>query len=123
MAKYGILLVSHVSEVTVGIKRLIEQVAKNVSITTAGGTDDNEVGTSIDKINEAIEKNDGEELLVFYDLGSAKMNLEIAAEISDKPLHVFDTSFIESAYSAAALLQVGVPLANIEKELEPLTIK
>lgn len=123
MAKYGILLVSHVSEVVEGINRLIKQVAKDVSITTAGGTDDNGVGTSIDKINAAIEENTGEELLVFYDLGSSKMNLEMAEELSDKTLHIFNTAFIESAYSAAALLQVGVPLANIEEELKALTIK
>lgn len=123
MTKYGILLVSHVSEVVFGVNRLIEQVAKDVPITTAGGTEDNDVGTSIEKISEAIEKNEGEELLVFYDLGSSKMNLELAEELSDKKLHIFNTAFIESAYSAAALLQVNVPIEQIEKELEPLIIK
>ncbi|GKQ42354.1 PTS-dependent dihydroxyacetone kinase phosphotransferase subunit DhaM [Companilactobacillus sp. RD055328] len=123
MSKYGILLVSHVSEVVDGISRLITQVAADVPITVAGGTEDNDVGTSLEKINQAIIENEGEELLVFYDLGSAKMNLEMAEEFSEKPLHIFNTAFIESAYSAAALLQVGVPLAKIEKELEPLIIK
>ncbi|MGR3742327.1 dihydroxyacetone kinase phosphoryl donor subunit DhaM [Companilactobacillus sp. DQM5] len=123
MAKYGILLVSHVSEIVSGINRLISQVAKDVPVTIAGGTEGNDVGTSIEKINNAIQQNNGEELLVFYDLGSAKMNLEMAEELSEKPLHIFNTAFVESAYSAAALLQVGVPLAKIEEELKELTIK
>lgn len=123
MSKYGILLVSHVSEVVEGVSRLIEQVASNVSITTAGGTENDGVGTSIDRINSAIAANDSEELLVFYDLGSAKMNLEMAAEFSEKPLHIYDTAMVESAYAAAALLQVDVELDVINKELDSLKIK
>lgn len=123
MSKYGILLVSHASEVVEGVSRLIKQVASNVSITTAGGTEDNGVGTSIDRINTAISQNDADELLVFYDLGSAKMNLEMAAEFSEKPLHIYDTAMIESVYAAAALLQVNVDIDAINTELDPLKIK
>lgn len=123
MTQYGILLVSHVPEIVAGVKKLLQQVAQDVPITTAGGTSEHDIGTSLEKITAAIEENAGEELLVFYDLGSAKMNLELAAEFTTKPLHLYDTAFVESAYAAAALLQVEVPLTQIEADLTPLKVK
>ena len=36
----GITLVSHVSDIANGLPKLLKQVAKDVPITTAGGTDD-----------------------------------------------------------------------------------
>ncbi|MCT0162294.1 dihydroxyacetone kinase phosphoryl donor subunit DhaM [Lactiplantibacillus pentosus] len=119
----GIVVVSHVPEIAAGVQRLLAQVAKDVSITIAGGTDDDQVGTSMAKITEAFEANTADELLAFYDLGSAKMNLEMAIEMSTKPVHLYDTALVESAYTAASLLQAGVPLADVEEQLAPLKIK
>ncbi|ARW14998.1 dihydroxyacetone kinase phosphoryl donor subunit DhaM [Lactiplantibacillus plantarum] len=119
----GIVVVSHVPEIAAGIQRLLGQVAQDVSITIAGGTDDNQVGTSLTKITQAFDANHADELLAFYDLGSAKMNLEMAIEMSDKTVHLYDTALIESAYTAASLLQAAVPLADVEAQLEPLKIK
>ena len=42
----GITLVSHVSDIANGLPKLLKQVAKDVPITTAGGTDDGRIGTS-----------------------------------------------------------------------------
>lgn len=119
----GIVIVSHVPEIAAGVQRLLAQVAKDVSITIAGGTDDDQVGTSMAKITEAFEANTADELLAFYDLGSAKMNLEMAIEMSTKPVHLYDTALVESAYTAASLLQADVPLADVEAQLAPLKIK
>ena len=119
----GIVVVSHVPEIAAGIQRLLGQVAQDVSITIAGGTDDNQVGTSLTKITQAFDANHADELLAFYDLGSAKMNLEMAIEMSDKTVHLYDTALIESAYTAASLLQAAVPLADVEAQVAPLTIK
>lgn len=119
----GIVVVSHVPEIAAGIQRLLGQVAQDVSITIAGGTDDNQVGTSLTKITQAFDENHADELLAFYDLGSAKMNLEMAIEMSDKTVHLYDTALIESAYTAASLLQAAVPLADVEAQLAPLKIK
>ncbi|MGN5465588.1 dihydroxyacetone kinase phosphoryl donor subunit DhaM [Lactiplantibacillus plantarum] len=119
----GIVVVSHVLEIAAGIQRLLGQVAQDVSITIAGGTDDNQVGTSLTKITQAFDANHADELLAFYDLGSAKMNLEMAIEMSDKTVHLYDTALIESAYTAASLLQAAVPLADVEAQLAPLKIK
>lgn len=119
----GIVVVSHVPEIAAGIQRLLGQVAQDVSITIAGGTDDDQVGTNLAKITQAFDANRADELLAFYDLGSAKMNLEMAIEMSDKTVHLYDTALIESAYTAASLLQAAVPLADVEGQLAPLKIK
>lgn len=123
MSEFGIVLVSHVPEIVTGIARLIAEVAKDVSITVAGGTDEEEVGTSFEKIEKAFATNKADKILAFYDLGSAKMNLEMAMELTDKEVTIYDTAFIESSYTAAALLQAGASLRDIEAQLEPLTIK
>ena len=119
----GITLVSHVPEIAEGLPQLLNQVAKDVPITKAGGTNDNDIGTSIEKIMQAFADNQADEILAFYDLGSAKMNLEMAIEMSDKKVHLYDTAFLEGAYTAASLIQAGVNLEDIEKQLKPLTIK
>lgn len=119
----GITLVSHVPEITKGLNQLLKQVAKDVPITIAGGTNDQDIGTSMDKILQAFSDNQASEILAFYDLGSAKMNLELAQEMTSKKIHVYDVSFIEGAYTAAALVEAGVNLSEIEQQLVPLKIK
>lgn len=119
----GITLVSHVPEITKGLNQLLKQVAKDVPITIAGGTNDQDIGTSMDKILQAFSDNQASEILAFYDLGSAKMNLELAQEMTSKKIHVYDVSLIEGAYTAAALVEAGVDLSEIEQQLEPLKIK
>jgi dihydroxyacetone kinase phosphotransfer subunit len=121
--KYGILLISHVEEITDGLVKLLDQVASDVTIKTAGGGEDGEIGTSFDKINTALGEFEEDAVLAFYDLGSAKMNLEMAMEGSDKEVRLFETAFVEGAYVAASLLQTEVNLETIQEQLEPLTIK
>lgn len=123
MSKLGVVVVSHVPAIAEGVVTLMKEVAKDVSITFAGGTDDNEVGTSFAKIEVAFEENTGETLLAFYDLGSAKMNLEMVMELTDKDVHLYDTAFIESSYTAAALIQAGAELDAIEEQLAPMKVK
>ncbi|BDR56270.1 dihydroxyacetone kinase phosphoryl donor subunit DhaM [Xylocopilactobacillus apis] len=119
----GILIVSHVSDIAKGLNTLVKQVAQDVPITFAGGTDDNGVGTSLNKIQQALSDNSADEILAFYDLGSAKMNLEMAIEMSDKKIHLYDVALIEGTYTAASLLQANVDLNTIESQLQPLKIK
>lgn len=120
---YGILICSHVPEIAQGLPKLLKQVAKDISITYAGGTDENDIGTSMEKISEALTTNTADEILAFYDLGSARMNLDMAIEFSDKTIHVYDTALVESSYVAASLLQARVELSTIEQQLKPLKIK
>lgn len=123
MSKPGIVIVSHVTAIGEGIYRLIQEVAKDVSITVAAGLEDGAVGTSFERIIEAFGTNEAENLLAFYDLGSAKMNLEMAMDMTEKSVELFDTALVESAYTAAALLQVDTPIEDIREQLKPLKVK
>lgn len=119
----GIVIASHVEELAKGTYLLLQESAPDVSITYVGGTDDGEIGSSFEKILTAVEANDADELFAFYDLGSAKMTLEIVQETSDKTIHLMDTALIEGSFAAAALLQGNYSLTEIKKQLVPLTIK
>ena len=117
---YGILLVSHVKEIPEGLKKLIKQVAPDVPITTAGGLISGEVGTDVNLILKAVADNPADNLLAFYDLGSAMMNLELAQDMTEKDVKINDVAFVEGAYTAAALLQADADINDIEAQLKDL---
>ncbi|WP_125764230.1 dihydroxyacetone kinase phosphoryl donor subunit DhaM [Companilactobacillus hulinensis] len=121
--KFGIVIVSHSNKIAEGVKDLISEAAPDVSITTAGGTDDNEIGSSMQKVQDAVDANTGDEILAFYDLGSSKMNLDMVSEMSDKKIHRFDVALVEGAYAAATLAQVDSPLEIIENSVKDMKIK
>lgn len=121
--EYGVLLISHVEDIANGLAQLIDQVAGDVTIKTAGGTEDGDIGTSFDKISAVLGEFEEDKVLAFYDLGSAKMNLEMALEFTDKEVKLYETALIEGSYVAASLLQADVDLATIEEQLKPLKIK
>jgi dihydroxyacetone kinase phosphotransfer subunit len=121
--KYGIVIVSHSPKIAEGVRDLISQAAPNVSITYAGGTDENEIGSSLEKVQTAFEENTGDEILAFYDLGSSKMNLEMYLEMTDKTVHKYDVALVEGAYTAATLAEIESPLDTIEDSLKSLIIK
>lgn len=122
MEKTGIVVVSHVHEIAEGIQRLIQEVAADVDVQVVGGVDTHEVGTSFDTALARINNSSADNILAFYDLGSAKMNLEMAIEMSDKTVKIYDVPVVEGAYTAAALLQTGVDLENIEEQLREIQI-
>ncbi|HGI4273212.1 TPA: dihydroxyacetone kinase phosphoryl donor subunit DhaM [Streptococcus agalactiae] len=122
MSDIGIIVVSHSKNIAQGVVDLISEVAKDVSITYVGGTEDGEIGTSFDQVQQIVEQNDKKTLLAFFDLGSAKMNLELVADFSEKNIIINSVSVVEGAYTAAALLQAGADLDSIQSQLAELTI-
>lgn len=118
----GIIIVSHVYEIAKGINRLLQEVASDVNIEVVGGISEVEIGTSFDNILQLIEQHPSDNLLAFYDLGSAKMNLDMAKELSDKSITIYDVPIVEGAYTAAALLQAGVTQEAIEEQLKEIQI-
>lgn len=121
--KYGILIVSHSPKIAEGVKDLIEQAAPSISITYAGGTDDDQIGSSLEKIQQAVDNNTGEQILAFYDLGSSKMNLEMLLEMTDRQIKKYDVALVEGAYTAATLAEIDSPIEQIENSLASLKIK
>ncbi|MRI84634.1 PTS-dependent dihydroxyacetone kinase phosphotransferase subunit DhaM [Aerococcaceae bacterium WS4759] len=122
MSNYGIVIVSHSANIAQGIYDLIQEVAKDVSITYVGGTEEGGIGTSFETASQAMESNSAESLLAFYDLGSAKMNLEMAIEFTTKEVKVFDVPVVEGTYTAAALLQAGVDLDTVKAQLAEMKL-
>ncbi|EPV84077.1 dihydroxyacetone kinase phosphoryl donor subunit DhaM [Streptococcus agalactiae] len=122
MSDIGIIVVSHSKNIAQGVVDLISEVAKDVSITYVGGTEDGEIGTSFDQVQQIVEQNDKKTLLAFFDLGSAKMNLELVADFSEKNIIINSVPVVEGAYTAAALLQAGANLDSIQSQLAELTI-
>ncbi|GIN57109.1 dihydroxyacetone kinase phosphoryl donor subunit DhaM [Lederbergia ruris] len=120
MTYVGLVLISHSSKIAEGVKELIRQVVKDVPIETAGGTEENGIGTSIDKIQAAISKVDqGRGVLLFYDLGSAKMNAEMAIEMSGlENVRLIEAPIVEGAYVAAVEAGMGKELDEVEKRVK-----
>lgn len=116
----GIVLISHSLQVAEGIKEIIRQVIRDVPIETAGGTDDGKIGTSIEKISTAIERvysNKG--VLLFYDLGSAKMNAELAIEFSGKEnIKLVEAPIVEGSYVAAVESSTGKNMTTIIENIK-----
>ncbi|NBJ70997.1 MULTISPECIES: dihydroxyacetone kinase phosphoryl donor subunit DhaM [Clostridia] len=115
MSYVGIVLISHSHKIAEGTKELIQQVMKNVPIVAAGGTEENEIGTSIEKINAALEQaNKGKGVLLFYDLGSAKMNAEMAIEMADREdAKLVEAPIVEGSYVAAVESGMGKNINDV----------
>ena len=122
MSDIGIVVVSHSKNIAQGVLDLISEVAKDISITYVGGTEDGSIGTSFNQVQAVVEQNDKDTLLAFFDLGSAKMNLAMVADFTDKEIIINSVPIVEGAYTAAALLQAGTDLEAIKSQLTELTI-
>ncbi|MGT2910819.1 dihydroxyacetone kinase phosphoryl donor subunit DhaM [Streptococcus cameli] len=122
MSELGIILVSHSKNLAQGIADLISEVAKDIAFTYVGGTPDGDIGTSFDQVQEIVDANPAQTLLAFYDLGSARMNIEMVSDFSDKEILLQDVSVAEGTYTAAALLQAGADKDAILAQLKELAI-
>lgn len=123
MADTGILIVSHSKNLAQGLFDLISQVAADVAISYVGGLEDGSIGTSFEGIQAALEANPASTILAFFDLGSARMNLELAADFSDKEVLIHNVPLVEGAYTAAALLQAGANLEAVLDQVRELEIQ
>lgn len=120
---YGVVIISHSADVAKGIAEILAQVAQDVPITYSGGTDDGDIGTSFDKVNAAFEQNAADTVYAFYDLGSAKMNIETVEEVSDKKIILFNAPILEGAYATAVQIQMDEKSEIIEQNLKTIEVK
>lgn len=111
----GIVLISHSNKVVEGIKDIIRQVIHDAPLEIAGGTDEDKIGTSVTKISLAIEEVYSDKgVLLFYDLGSAKMNAELAIEMSEhQNIKIAEAPLLEGAYVGAVESNMGKNLDEI----------
>lgn len=105
-----IILVSHSKKITDGLKEMIEEMTgrfEHITIVSAGGTDDDRIGTDPLFIKNAIEENaDSDNIYLFADIGSAIMSIETAIELLDdealqEKCTYLDAPLVEGAFVAA----------------------
>jgi PTS hybrid protein len=114
MGLVGIVLVSHSEQLASGLRDLLRQVATpEVPIIAAGGTLDGGLGTSPDRLAEAIEQADtGAGVVILADLGSAVLTARAVLEDNPGPLLV-DAPFVEGAVAAAVTASTGADLTAV----------
>ncbi|EHJ56796.1 dihydroxyacetone kinase, phosphotransfer subunit [Streptococcus urinalis FB127-CNA-2] len=123
MSEIGIIVVSHSKKIADGIANLVNEVAKDISLTYVGGTPDGGIGTSFEQVQNVVESNPKDTLLAFFDLGSARMNIEMVQDFTDKDIILNIVPIVEGTYTAAALLQAGTDLETVKTQLAELEIK
>lgn len=108
----GILVVSHSAAIASGTVELARQMAADVQLVAAGGTDDGGIGTSFEAITAGIEELSGADaVVVLCDLGSAYLTTDTALDFLDDELrsrvHVSDAPIVEGTVAAAVAAQTG----------------
>jgi len=122
-ATVGIVLVSHSAALAEGAAELARQVAGGaVPVIPAGGTDDGGLGTSADKVAQAINQADrGAGVLIVPDLGSAVLTVRaLLADPDDLPGPVVlaDAPFIEGVVAATVTAAAGVDIEAVRGAAE-----
>src|SRR5690606_39611421 len=112
----GIVLVSHSAELAAGLRLLVEQIGSDsVPLATAGGTDDGRIGTSYDRVLDAIRSADrGQGVVVLPDLGSSVLTARTVLE--DHPrsdVLIVDAPFVEGAVAAVVTAASGAGLEAV----------
>ena len=110
----GLVVVSHSRRLAEGVAELAGQMAPSVAIVPSGGDGDGGLGTDYVAVGEAIARADsGTGVVVLFDLGSAKMVADMAAEEAEAPVVVVDAPLVEGAVAAAVRAQGGAGLAEV----------
>lgn len=108
----GLVIVSHSSLLAAGVVELAAQMAGNVSLIPAGGTDEGGIGTSFEKVTAAIaEADSGEGVVILGDLGSAILTAETALDFLDpeqqERVRIADAPLVEGTVAAAVAAASG----------------
>ena len=115
----GLVVVSHSRKLAEGVAELAGQMAPSVAIVPCGGDGSGGLGTDYVAVGEAIGRADsGAGVVVLFDLGSAKMVADMAAEEAEGSVVVVDAPLVEGAVAAAVRAQGGAGLAEVAASAE-----
>ena len=108
----GLVFVSHSARIAEGLVDLARQMAPDVALVPAGGTDDGGIGTSFDLVAAAIgEADTGDGAVLLCDLGSAILTAETALDFLDDEqrsrILIVDAPLVEGGVAAAVAAQTG----------------
>ena len=108
----GILVVSHSAAIATGTVELAGQMAADVPMVAAGGTDDGGIGTSFEAITDGIQElASADAVVVLCDLGSAYLTTDTALDFLDDDararVRVSQAPLVEGTVAAAVAAQSG----------------
>lgn len=116
----GIVIVSHSQKLAEGVIEVARMMAEDAPIAAAGGMDDDTLGTSYDKIRDAINSvytDDG--VVILADMGSAVMTAEIVLEdMNVENIKILNCPLVEGAILAAMESVAGRDLENLAERVE-----
>jgi len=116
----GIVVVSHNAKLAEGIKEMAEMMAHGVQIAVAGGLEGGIMGTSYEKISDAVEFVCGRDgAVVIMDMGSAIMTTELVLEnLKDDAVRMADCPLLEGTMRAAVVAANGGRLEEVVEAAE-----
>lgn len=116
----GIVVISHSQKAAEGTVELAKMMAPDAPIVAAGGMEDGSLGTSFDKIHNAVEAvYSPAGVALIMDMGSAVMTAEMVMEaMDDKKLVMLDCPMVEGAIIAAVEVTGGATLDDLPAKVE-----
>lgn len=115
----SLVLISHSAQLAQGLADLAKQMANDVAIIPVGGTAAGDLGTDFSRLEAAVkaQRQSGFSVLLFADLGSAKLSVESLLDIlGDEQVQLAEAPFIEGAVAAAVAAQGGKSLAECAEQ-------
>lgn len=114
-ATVGLVIVSHSAKIAEGVVELAGQMAEGVALVAAGGTEEDGIGTSFDRVLNGIGEADrGAGVVILCDLGSAVLTAETALDFLDdavrERVRIADAPIVEGAVAAAVAARTGEDL-------------
>ena len=111
---FSIVVVSHSKKLAEGVVEVAKMMARD------GGTEEDGLGTSYEKIASAIDKaytDDG--VALFMDMGSAVMTAEMVLEsMADRRLKLIDAPLVEGVVLAAVEAVSGTALEDLAGKMQ-----
>ncbi len=122
----GIVIVSHSRQISDGLKRMADAMGQeSIPVVSAGGMDepDDPLGTDALRILQAIQEvlhADG--VLVFADIGAAKLNAETAIDLLEdaqkRKVRLCDAPLVEGVLAAAVQSAAGGSIEDVMREAQ-----
>lgn len=117
----GIVIVSHSKDLAESVIGLARMMAKTAPMAAAGGLEDGSLGTSYEKIRDAIDSvysKDG--VVILIDMGSAALTTASVLEMEEegRDVTMADCPLVEGAVQAAVDAENGMTKEEILEDLK-----